>query len=67
MTNGERILKLEERLTWLQRHLVEQDKVMMEMGDTIARLKRELLSLRERADGSLPGNTMPADDKPPHY
>ena len=70
MTDAERILQLEERVAWLQRHLVEQDRVMMEFGEDIARLRREMAGVRERmtSDGNLSeGSSFPADEKPPHY
>ena len=46
----ERIDRLEERLAWLQRHVAEQDKAMLEMAGQIDRLKAETLRLRSRAD-----------------
>jgi SlyX protein len=67
MPDDERLLRLEERLSWLQRHLVEQDREMLKMGAAIGTLKRELAALRERATDARQGNPMPADEKPPHY
>ena len=37
--SSERIDRLEERLVWLQRHVTEQDKVMLELSDELARLR----------------------------
>lgn len=65
--SSERIDHLEERLSWLQRHVTEQDKAMLEMAGQIDRLKAELLRLRQRADAAQPGAEMPAQERPPHY
>lgn len=67
----EEIRRLEEKIAYLERHVTEQDKVMLEMADGIARLKKEMKALREReAGGSAGGNAdigeMP-DERPPHY
>ena len=69
MDEAQQIARLEERLAWLERHVVEQDKAMLEMSDDLTRLRRELLALRDR----LPSNSSPtepddtANERPPHY
>ena len=73
----ERIDRLEERLAWLQRHVAEQDKAMLEMAGQIDRLKAETLRLRSRgevgglgdggAGGGLSGGGADAHERPPHY
>lgn len=65
-----RIERLEERLAWLERHVEEQDKVMLAQADQLDRLRAELRLLRERAapgsgDGAGPGSSV--DERPPHY
>lgn len=64
------ILRMEEKIAYLERHVTEQDKAMLEMADDIARLSRELKALHERdAGGSAGGGgeeAMP-DERPPHY
>ncbi len=65
-----RIERLEERLAWLERHVEEQDKVMLEQADHIDRLRAELRLLRERASSgqAAAGDfTEPTDERPPHY
>ncbi|HEX2101525.1 MAG TPA: SlyX family protein [Candidatus Synoicihabitans sp.] len=64
-----RLERLEERLAWIERHVVEQDKVMLAQADELQRLKRELAAWRERAaaaEASRP-ESAPADERPPHY
>lgn len=69
METPQLIARLEERLAWLERHVVEQDKAMLEMSDDIIRLRRELRALKERQpsgdSGELGGS--PAEERPPHY
>lgn len=62
----ERIERLEERLAWLERHVVEQDKAMLALSETNDRLRRELEMMRLRA-ASEPSGPAPAEERPPHY
>ena len=66
MTDAERLTRLEERYAHLQRHQAEQDKVMLELGDELAKLKQELALLRARPTASGEG-AEPGDERPPHY
>jgi SlyX protein len=64
----ESVKRLEEKIAYLERHVTEQDRAMLEMADDIARLRKELFKLRERAmTGSPEGQAEPADERPPHY
>ena len=60
----QRIARVEERLAWLERHVAEQDKVML--AETLARLRGETEVLRRRVND---GMTLPPqeDKRPPHY
>ncbi|MEY4940645.1 MAG: hypothetical protein RIQ93_2380 [Verrucomicrobiota bacterium] len=60
---------MEEKIAFLERHVTQQDKAMLEMRDEIARLRREVKALRDRSSsgGSERGNEDPADERPPHY
>ena len=68
--NIESIQRLEEKIAYLERHVAEQDKAMLEMSDGITRLSRELNALRERTGQDALGGggeeAMP-DERPPHY
>ena len=64
------LLRIEERIAWLERHVVEQDRAMLEMAETISRLKKELLALRASSaggarDASAAGEE--SEERPPHY
>ena len=67
--SDERLTHLEARLAWLERHVVEQDKAMAEMGEELRRLRRDILALRERLRGmDAAAGAAPADEPPPpHY
>lgn len=67
--SNEHIQRLEEKIAYLERHVTEQDKAMLEMADDIAKLRRELTALRDRPTGPAPGggDDLSADERPPHY
>ena len=65
----ESIKRLEEKIAYLERHVTEQDKAMLEFADELAKLRREVKAMRERStSGSTAGESeaMP-DERPPHY
>ncbi len=71
--SGERLDYVEERLAWLERHVVEQDKAMLEYSRELDRLRAEVKRLSERAASTVAegatgvGAASPADERPPHY
>ncbi|HEU5077746.1 MAG TPA: SlyX family protein [Opitutaceae bacterium] len=73
MSNEHRLDRLEERFAWLQRHVTEQDRVMLKLSEENARLRREIEELRGRVSGAAlragaegePSSS--AQEKPPHY
>lgn len=67
MDDVARINRLEERYTHLQDHVTEQDKVILELSETIDRLRRDLAALRENLDSESDASGPPADERPPHY
>jgi SlyX protein len=67
--SDERLTHLEARYVWLERHVREQDKAMVEMGEELRKLRREIEQWRERlrtADGTSEGPE-PVEPPPPHY
>lgn len=62
-----RILRLEERLAWFEKHVVEQDRVMLDLGEQIARLKSELRQVRDKGEAAGSGGEEPKEAPPPHY
>jgi SlyX protein len=65
---NESVKHLEEKIAYLERHVTEQDKAMLEFADELARLRREMKALREKhASGGGAGDDEPTDERPPHY
>jgi SlyX protein len=63
-----RIQRLEEKIAYLERHVVEQDKAMLELTEQLTRLRLALQTLRERLPEESAGGATPApDERPPHY
>ena len=63
---------LEEKIAYLERHVTEQDKAMLELADELAALRRELKAWRERGGARAGGDAGGADaterdERPPHY
>lgn len=64
--SDERLAFLEEKLSWLQRHVAEQDKAMFEMAGEIDQLKKTLNELSQRP--ATDANPPPViEERPPHY
>jgi SlyX protein len=65
------IKHLEEKIAYLERHVTEQDKAMLEFAEELAAIRRELKTLRDRfASGSAasePAEDAYPDERPPHY
>ena len=59
----DRLDRVEERIAWLERHVAEQDKAMLEFAAQIAQLQKEFLTLRDRSVGGQTGEA----EIPPHY
>ncbi len=68
---NENLRQIEEKIAYLERHVTEQDKAMLEFADELAAVRRELKAMRERstAGGGIPGGEpgLPHDERPPHY
>jgi SlyX protein len=64
--NDDRLAVLEEKLAWLQRHVAEQDKAMLEMAEEIDRLKKRAAEMAEKL-AREPGPPPAVDERPPHY
>jgi SlyX protein len=64
----ESIKRLEEKVAYLERHVTEQDKAMLEIVEDLARLRLQVLKLREQAMNAGESNTdSKFNERPPHY
>lgn len=69
---NDEIRTLQEKIAFLERHVVEQDKAMLELSEELARMRREWLQLRSQLGQSRTGERDVAppeagDERPPHY
>lgn len=67
MSDNDRLTRLEERYTHLQNHVIEQDKVMLELSDALDRLRKDLAALRDSDRSAGEGGSDQIDERPPHY
>lgn len=58
--------RLEEKIAYLERHVGEQDKAMLEMAMQLDRLRQELVTVRDRM-AEPKADAPPVSEKPPHY
>jgi SlyX protein len=66
----ESIQRLEEKIAFLEHHVTAQDKVMLELAEEVATLRRELKAWRERVASSVAdaaGESASESERPPHY
>jgi SlyX protein len=60
---------LEERLTFLQRHVEQQDRIILELSREVSKLSDRLVraeaKLTQTADAG--DQAPPADERPPHW
>ena len=57
---------LESRYAFLEKHVEEQDRAMLEMAARIDLLESRLKQLHGRVERGTDGGTIP-DERPPHY
>lgn len=63
----QRLTDLEASYAWLERHVSDQDKVILEMGEEIRRLRRELEKLKAALANAAPAEPEVPEEPPPHY
>ncbi|MDQ8185925.1 SlyX family protein [Pelagicoccus sp. SDUM812002] len=61
------IQDLQIKQTFLERHIEEQDRVIYAMQSELEKIRKEIESLKQRAESTSDGSDMPANEKPPHY
>lgn len=66
-----RTQRIEERLAWLERHVLAQDKAMLELAKTHDALRKQFLEFKGRvaSQGSAGASDeiFDGNEKPPHY
>ncbi len=68
---NEEIQRLEEKIAYLEHHVTQQDKAMLELSENLERLKRELALMALRMTQGVEhrgGDASHAnEERPPHY
>jgi uncharacterized coiled-coil protein SlyX len=64
--DSDRLEALEFRYAFLEKHVAEQDRVMLELAKRLDLLESRQKQLHERLDQGPEGGAMP-DERPPHY
>jgi len=64
-----RLHDLEERLTFLQRHVEQQDRVILELSREVSKLSDRLARTEAKLtqSGDAGDQAPPADERPPHW
>ena len=60
---------LEERLTFLQRHVEQQDRIILELSREVSKLADRLVGAEAKLTQSADAGDQaaPADERPPHW
>ena len=60
---------LEERLTYLQRHVEQQDRIILELSREVSKLSDRLVRAEAKLTQSADAGDQapPADERPPHW
>jgi uncharacterized coiled-coil protein SlyX len=61
--------EIEERLTFLQRHVEQQDRVILELSREVAKLSDRLVRMEAKVTqtNEAADSSPPADERPPHW
>ena len=63
---SDRLVTLESRYAFLEKHVAAQDRAMLEMAARLDQLEARHKQLRERLEQRSDGGAM-TDERPPHY
>ncbi len=64
---NEQIIKLEEKITFLENYVAQQNEVIIEQGKQIDKLTKAIKALAEKSESWSDPNSAPANEKPPHW
>jgi uncharacterized coiled-coil protein SlyX len=66
--SDKRLLDLQERFAWLERHATERDLEILALSDRLRKLERQVETLKEKAEPTPEENSpLPEIERPPHY
>ncbi len=59
--------RLESKITFLERHVEQQDRVILELRNLLDNTRKQIDALKEAMDDVEAPQTDTIDEKPPHY
>ena len=59
--------RLESKITFLERHVEQQDRVILELRNLLDNTRKQIDALKEAMDDVETPQTDTIDEKPPHY
>lgn len=62
-----RIIRLEEKITFLENFVAQQNEVIVGQGRQIDKLMKAVKALSEKTESLGDPNAAPANEKPPHW
>ncbi len=61
------IERLESKITFLERHVEQQDRVILELRNLLDETQKQIEALKEAMEGVEGPQTDAIDERPPHY
>ena len=61
------IERLESKITFLESHVEQQDRVILELRDLLDDTRKQIEALKEAMEGVGAPQTDAIDERPPHY
>ena len=61
------IERLESKITFLERHVEQQDRVILELRNLLDDTRKQIEALKEAMEGVEAPQTDAIDERPPHY
>ncbi|MCH2614016.1 MAG: SlyX family protein [Opitutales bacterium] len=59
--------RLESKITFLERHVEQQDRVILELRNLLDNTRKQIDTLKKAMDDVEAPQTDTIDEKPPHY
>ena len=67
MANPERVIELEEKVAYLEKHLGDLDEVVRDLAARMRKHNDGVAAVRKMLEDHLSEQSDPGDEKPPHW
>lgn len=67
MANPERVIELEEKVAYLEKHLGDLDEVVRDLAARMRKQNDGVAAVRKMLEDHLSEQGDPGDEKPPHW